>query len=268
MVDGNRTSLMKRQQKEARQLVAAEIIIWDEISMTPKCALEAVDGLLRDITQNERPFGGKLFIIGGDFRQVLPIVEHGQREDFVDSCVTKSVLWPVFKIHRLQLNMRAREAELEWANFLLDIGNGNANDDEGRVQILEELRCQGSVVTEIFGETISAGDADLYERGILAHTNISVRQLNNEALERLCTCAPQDVRVYKSVDEALYHEGSSDELYPMEYLNTLEPTGMPPHELRLKKGAIVMLLRNIDVVNGLCNGTRLRIETLGRYDYQ
>ncbi|KHJ88099.1 hypothetical protein OESDEN_12111 [Oesophagostomum dentatum] len=40
---------------------------------------------------------------------------------------------------------------------------------------------------------------------------------------------------------------------------------MPPHELRLKKGAIIMLLRNLDIVNGLCNGTRLKVEILGRY---
>ncbi|ETN78459.1 hypothetical protein NECAME_02896 [Necator americanus] len=52
----------------------------------------------------------------------------------------------------------------------------------------------------------------------------------------------------------LLEEGSSDEL--LEYLNTLEPTGMPPQELLLKKGAVVMLLRNLDVVSGLCNGTQ------------
>ncbi|KAL6740116.1 hypothetical protein Aduo_013503 [Ancylostoma duodenale] len=48
MGDGNRSSVMKRQQREARQLAATDIIIWDEISMAPKCALEAVDALLRD----------------------------------------------------------------------------------------------------------------------------------------------------------------------------------------------------------------------------
>ncbi|VDM75722.1 unnamed protein product [Strongylus vulgaris] len=50
----------------------------------------------------------------------------------------------------------------------------------------------------------------------------------------------------------------------MEYLNTLEPSGMPLHKLELK-GAVIMLLRNLDVVNGLCDGTRLEVETLGRF---
>ncbi|ETN68767.1 hypothetical protein NECAME_15651 [Necator americanus] len=201
MADENRTSLMKRQQKEARQL------------------------------KNDRPFGGKPFIIGGDFRQVLPIVEHGQCDDFVNSCVTNSVLWSLFKIYRLDVNMRTREVGLGWANFLLEVDNGTANDKEGRIQILKEFRCQRSIVTEIFGETIDPNDTNLCERATLAPMNLNVRQLNNEAFERLCTFCQQDERVYKSVDEAVYYEGSSDELYPVEYLNTLEPTGMPPHEL-------------------------------------
>ncbi|KIH61240.1 hypothetical protein ANCDUO_08494 [Ancylostoma duodenale] len=265
MADGNRTSVMKRQQREARQLMATDIIIWDEISMAPKCALEAVDSLLRDIMHNDRPFGGKLFIIGGDFRQVLPIVEHGQREDFVNACVSRSVLWPLFRVHHLRANMRARAAGSDWHSFLLDVGNGEANDEDERVSVRSEFLCRNNIVTEIFGETMNPGDAVVCERAILAPKNINVRALNNEALNRLRIDAPQDERVYKSVDEALYHEGSSGDLYPMEYLNTLEPTGMPSHELRLRKGAIVMLLRNLDVVNGLCNGTRLKVESLGRY---
>ena len=37
---------------------------------------------------------------------------------------------------------------------------------------------------------------------------------------------------------------------------------MPPHELKLKEGCIVMLLRNLHATRGLCNGTRLRVEMI------
>jgi ATP-dependent DNA helicase PIF1 len=47
--------------------------------------------------------------------------------------------------------------------------------------------------------------------------------------------------------------------YPQEFLQSLNFTGLPLHELRLKEGAIVMLLRNLNIKEGLCNGTRLKI---------
>ena len=46
---------------------------------------------------------------------------------------------------------------------------------------------------------------------------------------------------------------------PPELLNTVILNSLPLHELRLKENAIVMLTRNINVSQGLCNGTRLRI---------
>ena len=46
--------------------------------------------------------------------------------------------------------------------------------------------------------------------------------------------------------------------YPPEYLEGLTPQRMPPHTSNVKPGCIVMLLRNLSLRDGLCNGTRLR----------
>ncbi|XP_028968826.1 uncharacterized protein LOC100898242, partial [Galendromus occidentalis] len=67
------------------------------------------------------------------------------------------------------------------------------------------------------------------------------------------------------IDE-IVQDNQEDEIHlTTEYLISLTPFGMPPHELYLKDGAIVTLLRNLDITNGLCNGTRLRIQSMGQF---
>jgi ATP-dependent DNA helicase PIF1 len=40
-----------------------------------------------------------------------------------------------------------------------------------------------------------------------------------------------------------------------EFLNDIKCSGMPNHRFHFKVGVPVMLLKNIDVASGLCNGT-------------
>ena len=47
--------------------------------------------------------------------------------------------------------------------------------------------------------------------------------------------------------------------YPLDFLNSITPNGLPLHELKVKKDCLVILLRNLDPHNGFCNGTRLVI---------
>jgi ATP-dependent DNA helicase PIF1 len=54
-----------------------------------------------------------------------------------------------------------------------------------------------------------------------------------------------------------------DLLYPVEFLNTLNGNNFPQHRIVLKKGTPIMLLRNLNQSEGLCNGTRLLITSLG-----
>ena len=69
---------------------------------------------------------------------------------------------------------------------------------------------------------------------------------------------PGDVKVYRSNDSVEENEHQ----YPIEFFNTLCPSGMRPHTLQLRKDSITMLLRNLDPVKGHCNGTRYIIEHL------
>ena len=80
----------------------------------------------------------------------------------------------------------------------------------------------------------------LRERAILAPRNRTVTDINRELLQQL----PGTERTYTATNTAL---NDTDALhYPIEFLNFLEPSGLPTHELHLKTGAPIILLRNLD----------------------
>jgi hypothetical protein len=62
-------------------------ILWDEAPMVNKLAFEAINRTLRDITENDEPFGGIVFVMLGDFRQVLLVVQKGTREKIISSSI-------------------------------------------------------------------------------------------------------------------------------------------------------------------------------------
>ena len=56
----------------------------------------------------EKPFGGKIIILAGDYRQCLPVVPGANRAHIVDICLPNSQLWQYFKIYSLSENMRVK----------------------------------------------------------------------------------------------------------------------------------------------------------------
>jgi hypothetical protein len=60
--------------------------------MTKRQYVETLDRSLQDIMGCELPFGGKVMMFGGDFRQVLPVVPRGSRAQITDATLLRSYI--------------------------------------------------------------------------------------------------------------------------------------------------------------------------------
>jgi ATP-dependent DNA helicase PIF1 len=241
---------------------------------------------LDDAQATEKIFGGKTVVLGGDFRQILPVVPRGGREDIVSASLLQSHLWQHVTILRLHINMRVMvtyyEEQQEFAKWVLNVGDGNlpATVEEGVdpdwIKIPSHMRLpaedcslKGLIQTIYPDHRCHSGDAMyLMQRNILAPKNTDVNEVNNAILESLS----EESHTYLSANSLTpTKEGTSvvarvsmDSLYPVEFLNTLQFSDIANHELELKVGVPILLLRNLNQSIGLCNGTRLIVKRLGQ----
>ncbi|XP_025409842.1 uncharacterized protein LOC112683156 [Sipha flava] len=93
------------------------------------------------------------------------------------------------------------------------------------------------------------------KRAILVAKNKNVDALNATIQNFL----PGQLVSYKSVDTIMNQDDVIN--YPTEFLNSLELPGLPPHNLLLKEGSVVIMLHSINQPR-LCNGTRLAVKKL------
>ncbi|XP_074283963.1 uncharacterized protein LOC141608516 [Silene latifolia] len=256
----NSTCNISRKSQLAELIRMNSLIIWDEAPMDNRFAYEALDRTMRDIMAFDDPeaenkvFGGKVVLLGGDFRQVLPIINKGSRQDIVQASVSRSYIWKECKIYTLKTSMRVSEGQGErgkqlrhkqFNEWLLAMGGGTleakaeGNEDEATwIEIpkeyiggIGELKLE-TVVSEMYPnfDRRYGDEGYLRERAILTPLNETDDYINN-------------------------------------YMTGLLPgeEGLPRHELKLKVGMPVILLRNISPARGLCNGTRLIISRLGKF---
>ncbi|AQK61565.1 hypothetical protein ZEAMMB73_Zm00001d012842 [Zea mays] len=260
-IDDGAVCSFTKQSGTAKLLQKASLIIWDEASMTKRQAIEALDNSMRDIMGRlGLPFVGKTVVFGGDFRQVLPVVRKGSRAQIVAASLRSSYLWESMCHLKLVQNMRA-QSDPWFAEYLLRVGGGTeeANND-GDVRLPDEVcvpytgndRDLDRLIDDIYpnlNENMS-NTSYITSRAILSTRNDWVDMINMRMIDRF----QGEQMMYHSFDTAV---DDPNNYYPSEFLNTLTPNGLPPHVLKLKVGCPIMLLRNIDPANGLCNGTRL-----------
>ncbi|GJY49335.1 DNA helicase, partial [Tanacetum coccineum] len=124
-------------------LANTDLIIWDEAPMNDRRCFEALDRSLRDIVDKPSSlFGKKSVLLGGDFRQTLPVKKGVSKIEVISSCISESALWPSFKVFTLKHNMRLARPDISleerslvnsFASWLLDISDrkiGEPTDED------------------------------------------------------------------------------------------------------------------------------------------
>ncbi|KAH7679129.1 DNA helicase protein [Dioscorea alata] len=180
------------------------------------------------------------------------------------------------RLQQNNLDEAARYQLQAFADWLLKIGDGNvpsvdSNDDEEGdcIEIPQEFLIQSprdpieAIIDAIYQHfDMNYTDANfLRQRAIITTYNETVDKINEVMIQRIKTPEKTYLSsdyISKSSTDADAHES----LYSIEFLNTLKFTGIPNHEITLKVGCAIMLIRNISQANGLCNGTRLIVTQL------
>lgn len=196
--------------KTRRDIIrTTDVLVIDEISMLHDFRLDMIDTVARKVREDDRPFGGIQVILCGDFFQLPPVNRSGSR---VGGFVVHSEVW----------------TELEPVICYLD--EQHRQDDQTLLEILNALRCgdirrrHAEALLERVGVQLEEGDVTEL------HTiNVDVDRINQNRLDAL--------------------EGAVQS-YPMtttgkeNYVETLKRSCLALETLTLKKGALVMTIKN------------------------
>ncbi|XP_031091013.1 uncharacterized protein LOC115996011 [Ipomoea triloba] len=234
-------------------------------------------------SSDSKTFGGKTVVLGGDFRQILPVVPKGSRQDIVSAAINSSYPWTHCRVMRLTKNLRLNSMEPgvqqeqleEFANWLTSIGDGNIgvdNDGYAEFDIPSKLLLHfngdpiSTIVQSTFPNFTGANiDGSCFKNSAILAPTLEVV---NEVNQYMSNLTQGEGKTYLSSNTTCKADGSNSvlsDVHTPEFLSTIRAFGLPNHSLTLKVGSPVMLMRNIDHTLGLCNGTRLVVTKLGNH---
>ena len=248
-----------RQSAFADFIQEVSLLIWDECSMQHHFTFEAVDRSLQDLRKCALPFGGIPSMLGGNFLQTLPIVKCGGRSLTVHACLTSSPIWPVIypNILTLHENMQlTMHPEDRWfAIWLRKLARGNLNHHDS-VSLPSSLLCTSNSLEELIQHIyprIKTEHDNFYfaECCILCPGNRDMHAINSRLLDTF----PGPMHKFWAVDKAVDPDCpvNVDHTYTLEFLHVLSPSSFPPTLLCLKTGSPIIILRNLQPKQGVCN---------------
>jgi len=208
-----------------------DILVIDEISMMAGSFLDKLNFVASRARNDRRPFGGVQLVVCGDFFQLPPIDLSKQGFAFESEC------WPeVIKCSVLLKQVFRQRGD----TTLIDILN-EARIGELSRQSVEVLRRHSTLPSAAFGGKLDENEEEKIIPTLLECKNKEVDKANEREMNKL----EGEIVTYNSRDRAV-SDGHQKQLKHC----------AAPQVLKLKVGAQVMLLKNLDLEKGLANGSR------------
>jgi ATP-dependent DNA helicase PIF1 len=201
----------KLSKQRADLIIKADVLIIDEISMLHDFRLDMVEEITRKVRGGSRPFGGLQVVLCGDFFQLPPVNRSDAKQG---SFVTHSEAWQngVFTVCYLEKQYRQADDDM-YSEILNGIRAGVLRRSQ-----LDALQQRARATADPF-----------VPQTRLLTINVDVDTINHEHLDEL------------SEEEHEYHMETSGR---KQYVEQLLRSCLAPETLRLKKGAMVMCIKN------------------------
>ena len=100
---------------------------------------------IKDIQDGDAPFGGKAMILGGDFHQVLLVVQKGTKTQMISTCIVKSPIWAIIEVLHLWQNMWSLQ-DHNFAEYFMRVVNDiktTKHDDIVKISHELAITCEG-----------------------------------------------------------------------------------------------------------------------------
>jgi len=192
------------------QIINADVLIIDEVSMLHDFRLDMVDMICREVRGDSAPFGGLQVILSGDFFQLPPVNRQDSRQG---GFITASDSWQELEPVVCYLEEQHRQEDEE----LLEILTALRSNDLRRKHA--EALMERKATRTPFDDPVT----ELYTR------NMNVDSVNNAKLQAM------DGELH-SYD--MSHTGRAN------FVESLKKSCLAPETLELKKGAFVMFVKN------------------------
>ena len=231
-------------------------IILDEVSMLSKKIFEIIEELARIIKGSSKPFGGMQVVFTGDFFQLPPVGTDGE-PDTEKFCFESPIWNNVFKIeNQIELKTIFRQNDPTYINILMQIRRGELDEENTTIlhgyvkRKYDETQHNGCMPTKLFPLRTKVDYVNT-----MMFSKIKETEYVFEIKKRAdCTTMLESGKAISSDSLKRCAMLSSQEI---EYETTqlLNNTPCLPI-LRLKKGSAVMCTVNLDMENGICNGSQ------------